>query len=789
MQWLVSNTSNDGDTSSSVKNTTGRQRGVLLVNLGAPDSPNIPDVRRYLAEFLTDPEVVRLPGGLGWLRRPLGHVISWWRAPQTAPRYRRIWGQRGSALRGVLEDQTKSLSEIMPPGWRVAYAMRYGRPSIAEAIKEFESAGIDELVVVPMYPQYSGATTGTAIRELYASLRRNACHLSVTTRCNWFDDRGYIRAQARLLHDYVAARDLNPRNSHLVFSSHGMPASYIDRGDPYARQVLRTVRLVVEHLGWPTNRASVAYHGKIGPVRWLEPTTAGVLSKRVREGERQLVVCPIGITTDSLDTLEQLDRDCRSKVEDAGAKLHVCPALNTFGPFVAALKDLVLNGPKPVTSWGKAVKPLLAESKPVASDAATNSLIMVGAALPGRIGQGDGPALPSVSAGDLKRIKRSQTDVPAILREIMDRTGLKEAWLWNTCNRFELYGWIKDVSDEHGMARSVETIKSVLAGGGDRLENCESIGVLFGCDAWHHLLRTAAGLNSQLPGERDVLDQLKAAHRLAHCAGASGPLSERLLQDVTALIKSLRSETHWGEYDPDYCHAALLQVIENTGLDVAACKSVVIGGSTTSASVLRSLIGRFDVPSRQLSLVYRGHKRGGNIKLLRKAIGNGRRIRVQSYGGAQLAPAVRNADVIALGIDTNEPVLHFESCFDQRDFDKQPLTVIDFNLFGSTTGFEDRPGVTLFTARHLEEFVNQYADAMTAEPEFETSVKEAEAWILSHLLESKRVRPVGRLIGAPLARASACVETLAAIATFGRDNGHTDTLSTLPGYQVEGAAG
>ncbi len=704
-----------------------RARGVLLINLGTPDSPEVPDVRRYLAEFLSDPEVIRLPAGLGWFGKPLGRLIALLRSPRSAKLYRSIWTDRGSPLLTITRQQAADLESALPDGWRVFYAMRYGQPAIAETVREIESAGIDELVVVPMYPQFSGPTTGTALRELYGYLRRSRCQVNVTTRSLWFDDGGYVHAQAKLIYEHIRAQRITPEDTYLLFSAHGLPVSYAQRGDPYPRHIHRTVELVIQRLGWPAGRSSVAFQSRLGPAQWLQPATDETLRQLADNGEKKILVCPISFTTDCLETLEEIGMRYRALAESSGAELLLCPCPNTYPPFMSALKDLVLRGPSPVTSWSARVPPLMAPVHRKAADADIDSLVMVGTSLEGRLPARSGPRVAHTDPDGLRSVKRAQCEVPELLRTIHAESGAREAWLLNTCNRFEFYGWGSDPQDPTARARLVDAARRHLFGQHPAV--AAGVNVLYGADAWHHLLRTTAGLNSRLPGERDILDQLEAAHRLADCTGTAGPLSRRLLSDVRQITDDMRMETAWGRFDPDYCHAALSRIAPIADLNFAQCRGLIIGGSTTSAGVLRTLIGRFEVPSRQLTLLYRGHTRAGHLKLLRKAIGNGKRLRVQDYAEPQVARAVADADVVVFGIDREKPVISARQIRHLREFKDRPLTIIDFNMFGSTTDLESIEGVRVFNAAELDAQVTAFADEMCVSKDFTGAVLAAEAWI------------------------------------------------------------
>lgn len=747
------------------------KRGVLLINLGTPDRADVPAVRRYLAEFLSDPEVIRLPSRLGWMNKPLGRLIAWFRAPRSAEMYQRVWTQRGSPLKTVTEDQASALEAVLPPGWRVFHAMRYGRPSIAETVSEIEASGVEDLVVIPMYPQFSGPTTRTALRVLYKELERCGHRFALTVRTNWFDDGGYIHAQAGLIEECTESEALTPGNAFLLFSAHSLPVSYIQRGDPYTEHVVRTVELVRQRLDWPTDRCSLAFQSRFGPVEWLGPQTDDVLMELARSGERRVVVCPISFTADCLETLEEIGLRYRDRFEETGGKLYLCPALNTFSPFIAALKNLVLRGPSSLygsrgittEEEAKPRRPLLSHGDGTqVTDADIDSLVMVGASVRGRLAPGRRPDLVHIDHERLCGVKRSQCEAPALLRTIRDSAGFSEAWLWNTCHRFELYGWTHGSEDAAKQAQAVADARRDLFG--DRDPGQGLLNVLYGRDAWRHLLRTAAGLNSSLPGERDILEQLETAHRLALCAGTTGPRAARVLAHVLQVERRLRCETDWGHFAPDHCFATLARIVPSLELDKASCHAVVIGGSTTSAALLRTLAERFDVPSSRLTLLYRGHKHGGQVKLLRKAIGNGRRIRVQSYCEPRVTKILADADVVFFGIDHREPVLHVEQLRGCRDFQTRPLTIIDFNTFGSTSGLETLEGVRLFPADFLEAEADAFADRMCATPHFAKAIEAAEQFIQEHIERSiaTALRDDGRPIAQSHSVAGGAAERFAA---------------------------
>jgi ferrochelatase len=729
---VIGHSTTEGANRTDRPNGNGRRRGVLLINLGTPDGPDPRSVRRYLAEFLGDPAVIQLPRGFGWFNRPLGHIIARARGSKSAALYRSIWTDRGSPLATITQDQSKALASILPPEWQTFYAMRYGQPSIGQVLREIEGAGIDELVVVPMYPQFSGTTTGTAVRELYSCLRRGGHHLSVAVRNNWHDDGGYVHAQAKLIEEYAHAHGLTPENSHLVFSAHGLPVSYVERGDPYPEHIAGTVKLVIERLGWPTERAAVGYQSRLGPARWLEPSLDGLLQGLAEAGEKRLLVCPISFTVDCLETLEEIDVRSRKVVEASGADLFLCPALNTFKPFITALKELTLRGPRPVSAWKDEVAPLFSDDRDerkVHRD--TAALVMIGVSTAGGVEQGYGPRMTSSSEAGLAAVKRPQNEVVPLLRKVAEETGITEAFIWNTCARFEFYGWLPEADVEGWKEQAITGVKQRLFGPAEA-EDLQA-NVRLGGEAWHHLMRTVCGLNSRLPGDKDILEQLETAQRVAERSGTAGRRTKRLIEDALALECDLRAHTEWGRFDPGYCYAAMARVADATDITLADCRCAVFGGSTTSRSVLTALANRFEVPSRTITLVYRGHG-SGQMKLLRRAIGNGKRVRVQSYTEQAVADVVAKADVIVFGIDVEQPVLGAAQIRDRRDFKERPLTIIDFNTFGSTTGMETLEGVTVWHARQLDDEVVAYGETMCGDERFPAAVDEAEARIVEQAL-------------------------------------------------------
>ncbi|RME37054.1 MAG: ferrochelatase [Planctomycetota bacterium] len=728
-----------GETEPSPQEAATR-RAVLLINLGTPDAPTVPAVRQYLRQFLSDPEVIRLPKTCGFLQKPLGRMLARFCARRSAAMYRRIWSERGSPLRCLADDQVRALQAVMPRGWHVFGAMRYGQPSIPSTLRRIVQLGIEELIVVPMYPQYSGPTTGTALREVHDFLMSTPHSLQVTVRNCWFDDHGYITAQARLLREYARAHGLDPRETFLLFSTHGLPASYIRRGDPYAEQVTRTVSLVTQQMGWPGERSGLSYQSRFGPTRWLQPYTDEFLKELLDAGERRILVCPISFTTDCLETLEEIDGQYRELVEAGGGELYLAPALNTFPPFIRALKEIALRGPRPMRKVGETVSAHRDHVRPrsLRLPEAVDALEMVGLSIPGALPDRSADSAREATEADLRAVKRSACEMPDVLGNVCSVPGVREAFLWNTCHRFECYLSMEENLKENERETSVGAVRRLLFE--QRGVDPSLVRRLDRWQALSHMVRTAAGFHSVLPGEQDVLDQLRAALRLARCAESAGARLTLLAQRTVELVERLREETPWGAYAPDYAEVVLRRVAEAASLDLPACRVVVIGGSTTSAGVLRVLREAFDVPGPHLTLFYRGHRNGGHLSLLRKALGTGRRVRVQTYRERSVREAIAAADVVIFGVDRSEPILDGETMAEIERDGRGPLVVVDFNTFGSTRGIDAMPGVRVFGPRRLEQEAAAYSTDLCASESFREAYRSAEAWIEDALRREREGR-------------------------------------------------
>jgi len=312
--------------------------GVLLVNLGTPEAPTTDAVRRYLREFLSDPRVVELPRAI-WYPILYGVVLTT-RPKRSAARYAAIWTPDGSPLALYTQRQAKLLKGLLGERLRaplmVEFAMRYGEPSIAGVLDRMRRAGCERLLVLPLYPQYAGSTTGSALDRVSATLARTRSKPELRVVEHFHDHPAYIRALGDLVRDYWRA---NGRPETLVMSFHGLPKRTVDRGDPYHRECQETARLLAAELELPAGSWQAAFQSRFGRAEWLQPYTATVLDTLARQGRRVDVVCP-GFTADCLETLEEIGIEGRAAFRAAaagGGELRLLPCLNDRPGWIEAL--------------------------------------------------------------------------------------------------------------------------------------------------------------------------------------------------------------------------------------------------------------------------------------------------------------------------------------------------------------------------------------------------------------------------------------------------------------------
>jgi ferrochelatase len=315
--------------------------GVLIVNLGTPDSPSYFAVQRYLREFLSDRRVIDT-SRLIWLPLLYGVVLPF-RPLRTARNYRKIWMKEGSPLAVYSTQLAAKIGALLAADFgdqvRVKLAMTYGKPAIARAIKFFAEAGVEKLLVLPLYPQYCSATTGSVLDGTHRALERWRCLPQLRFIHDYHDDAGYIdalSAQIRRHWTQIGER------SHLLFSYHGIPASYAAKGDPYQRQTETTTRLVASRLGLNETQWSHCYQSRFGRVAWLKPYTLDRLKELADRGCTKLTVASPSFAVDCLETLEEVAIEYRDRfLEWGGERLTLVPGLNDGAEHAAALAAIV----------------------------------------------------------------------------------------------------------------------------------------------------------------------------------------------------------------------------------------------------------------------------------------------------------------------------------------------------------------------------------------------------------------------------------------------------------------
>ena len=317
--------------------------GVLLAQVGTPEAPTPGAVRRYLANFLSDRRVVDYPA---WLWQPLLRgVILPLRSRRSARLYRRIWTDQGSPLLVESEKQRARLQAALGDGYRVVLGMAYAGPSFARAIDDLMAAGIDRVIVLPMFPQYSSATTASVADAVFEAATDRAGRARVFVPSlsfvpPYYDDPAYIAAVCRRIRD--AAATSNP--DHFVITFHGLPERYVTSGDPYRTHCTATITAVVASLGWRDTEYTVSFQSRFGPEKWLEPSTAGVLKSLHGRGIRRPLVVAPGFTTDCLETLDELGNEGRQEFAHGGGDpglYSVCPCLNDLDDWIEAMAGLV----------------------------------------------------------------------------------------------------------------------------------------------------------------------------------------------------------------------------------------------------------------------------------------------------------------------------------------------------------------------------------------------------------------------------------------------------------------
>lgn len=288
--------------------------GVLLVNLGTPDAPTPAAVKRYLGEFLSDRRVVEIPALL-WQPILRGVILNT-RPKKSAEAYRQVWTEEGSPLAAITRAQALGLQARLGDRVRVAWAMRYGNPGIRAEMARLQADGCERILVAPLYPQYSGATTASAMDAVGAALAAARWQPAIRTLPPYYADPLHIAALKADVERQVAGLGFVPEV--LLLSFHGMPERTYLLGDPYYRQCLETARLLAEALGPVPYRIETSFQSRFGRAKWLEPATDAVLAAEAGKGTRRLAIVAPGFSADCLETREELAIRGREQFLEAG---------------------------------------------------------------------------------------------------------------------------------------------------------------------------------------------------------------------------------------------------------------------------------------------------------------------------------------------------------------------------------------------------------------------------------------------------------------------------------------
>jgi len=334
-----------------------RPIGVLVVNVGTPDAPQTPEVRRYLRQFLGDPRVVDINPVGRWLL--LNLIILPFRPAKSAEAYRVVWTDRGSPLLFHSQDMVDGLQEALGERYKVVLGMRYGNPSLGSALETLRKANVERIVVFPAFPQNASSSTGTALAEIYRQLRELWKPTPITSVPSFYDDPGFIDAFVARAH--ATAGD-DP--GHVLFSFHGLPERHMRKGDPtgghclaspdccatiseknsdcYRAQCFATARLLAEALGLADGDWTVGFQSRLGRTPWIRPYTDEIIVELAqRKVERVTVMCP-AFVADCLETLEEIGVRLAVDFKAAGGKsLQLVPSLNAEPAWIAAAADLV----------------------------------------------------------------------------------------------------------------------------------------------------------------------------------------------------------------------------------------------------------------------------------------------------------------------------------------------------------------------------------------------------------------------------------------------------------------
>ncbi|NVO56840.1 ferrochelatase [Rhodobacteraceae bacterium B1Z28] len=320
--------------------------GILLANLGTPDDYTYWPMRRYLNEFLSDRRVIDYPA---WKWQPILQSIILTKRPfSSGEAYKSIWNhdQGESPLMTITKEQTAKLRDTMRTRFgdqvMVDFCMRYGNPSTKSKVRQMVAEGCDRILFFPLYPHYAGATTATANDQFFRALMEEAWQPASRTVPAYYDEPTYIAALAQSVERAYAAMDTKP--DILVCSYHGMPERYLQQGDPYHCQCVKTSRLLKERLGWSGDRIISTFQSRFGPEDWLKPYTVDHVAELARQGKKNIAVIAPAFSADCIETLEEINEEIKESFEEAGGEeFTYIPCLNDDDSHIAALGTIIEN--------------------------------------------------------------------------------------------------------------------------------------------------------------------------------------------------------------------------------------------------------------------------------------------------------------------------------------------------------------------------------------------------------------------------------------------------------------
>jgi ferrochelatase len=315
--------------------------GVLIAQLGTPDAPDRPSLRRYLKQFLSDPRVIEANRFVWYFI--LNGIILQKRPQRSAALYQRIWTDEGSPLMCITESQTSKVSERLhkiAPEVQVVFGMRYGRPSLESAIDQLVDGGCGRILLFPMYPQYSGPTTASTYDAVFKHMLKRRWIPTLRVAEPYYLSPHYVRAQADVINNSLAKLDQKPER--LMLNFHGVPRSFIEKGDPYCCMCTETYRALVPLINMPADRILQCYQSRFGKEPWLEPYADETVVRLAKEGVKHMAIACPGFTADCLETLDELGNEARHLfIENGGERFDLFPSLNDQAPWIDGMTSII----------------------------------------------------------------------------------------------------------------------------------------------------------------------------------------------------------------------------------------------------------------------------------------------------------------------------------------------------------------------------------------------------------------------------------------------------------------